>query len=531
MADTTDTTTLPAFLDDQLDDQSILQDMIADVPSDLDVSEGGFIWDALAPASIQFAQAAQWAQLVLQYGFAQTTYGNYLDMRAGEHGLTRLAAQPATGTVTFTGTPGTLIPAGTQVSTTSTDTVDAVIFDTTEDATIPSGSTVSVGIEAEVAGTSGNVAASTVTLLNDTGLAASITSVNNDSATTGGMDTESDTAFLSRYLLKVRDQPTGGNNADYKNWALAVAGVGGASVVPVRDGPGTVSIAIIDTDKNPATQTLVYAVQNDIAPPWSHIHAATTMTQSGSGISTDTSQTDAGENVIKMTYSTSGTGELIDPTLQTILDRPGIWMAKPTMKVDSTAGTNDLVQFGVWDLSTLAWCKQSPSSSLDAVTTLKASDLSTSFGATSVDFYWDGSHQIEVHLTRLQSDTTTTLWVEQAELRSAFSQDTGEGKAPIGARVTVEPAGEVSINVSGTLVVATGYNPTDVQAAAQTAIVGYLQSIAYQDNNTVQYVKVGNAITDTAGVVECDNLTINGGTSNIAIGVQDVAVLGTVTWS
>ena len=174
---------LPTYLDVTLNSDTILQTMLSQVPSDIDTSEGGFMWDALAPAAIQMALGAWMAQQVLNAGFAQTTYGSYLDLKVAEAGLTRLAAVAGVGQVTFTGTVGTVIPAGSRVSTVGTTNVPALYFDTTANATIGAGGTVSVNVIAEVAGVAGNVLAGTVTLLG--GYMAGITAVTNPAATTG----------------------------------------------------------------------------------------------------------------------------------------------------------------------------------------------------------------------------------------------------------------------------------------------------------------------------------------------------------
>ena len=69
------------------------------------------------------SEAALWAQELLRRGFASTAASSdpnfrseELDLRAGEHGITRRAAVAAQGTVRFTA-PGKAVPAGTVVAT------------------------------------------------------------------------------------------------------------------------------------------------------------------------------------------------------------------------------------------------------------------------------------------------------------------------------------------------------------------------------------------------------------------------------
>ncbi len=516
---------LPEYLTEQTY-ETILQRMLDALPADLDKSEGGFIWDALSPATIELALAAIWAQQVLERGFASTTFGQYLDLRCEEHGITRRPAVKASGQVTFTGTPGTVIPAGTQVSTASSGAAPAVFFTTTSEATIGTEGTVTVDIEAMEAGASGNVAAGTITLLAQP--VAGVTSVTNAAATSGGLDEEDDASLLARYLQRVRSPSAGGNKADYVNWAMEVPGVGGVSVVPVRDGPGTVSISIIDTNKEPASQSLVDTVQNYIAPPWINEAEAENITLGGYGTSIDTTQEDDAGDSVKMVYDAQGDGTITHSSLQALLQQPGIWQARVRVKVDDNTGANDLLQIGVWNVSGAAWAKTRPNGTVDAVITLKASDLATSFLDKIVEFYWNGQDQLELRITRFTTDTTTIVWVDRVAYRSTFSKDTGEGKAPVGARVTVEPATAVLINVSATLTIAPGYNADSVKAAVRDNIAAYIKSLAFTLDNDVRYVRIGQAILDTPGVQDYANLTVNGGTANVTIGEQEVAVLGTV---
>ncbi len=365
---------LPEYLTEQTFDY-ILQRMLAYLPADLDKSEGSFIYDALAPVAAELTQAAIWAQEVLRRGFAQTTFGQYLDLRAEEHGLTRKPAVKATGQVTFTGTPGTVIPAGTQVSTAGSEAAPAIFFVTKSDATVGADGTITVDIEAVEAGSSGNVAAGTITMLAQP--VGGVTSVTNATATSGGTDTEDDESLLARLLAKMRNPGTSGNKADYVNWASEVPGVGGVQVIPLWDGPGTVKVVLLGADKKPASADIVQAVQDYIAP---------------------------------------------DPAM-------------------------------------------------------------------------------------------------------------GEGKAPIGASVTVVAATQVEINVSATVVLTGTKTLAEVQAAFEAALDDYLSSIAFSSDPTVRYVRVGSLLLDTEGVQDYLNLLVNGGTANVVIGLDEVAVRGTVTLS
>ncbi|MGE5572926.1 MAG: baseplate J/gp47 family protein [Bacteroidota bacterium] len=535
---------LPTYLEDQTF-EAILKRMLDQLPSTLDKSEGSFIWDSLSPVAVELALAAIWAQEVLRRSFAETTFGQYLDLRAEEHGLTRRAATKATGEVTFTGTPGVTIPAGTRVSTTADAATgaSAIEFQTTQEAVVGGGGSVTVPIEAVEAGADGNVVAGSVNIIMVP--VAGVSSVTNAASTSGGYDTEDDASLLARYLFKVRNPSAGGNKADYINWALEVPGVGAVRVLPTRDGPGTVAVIIVDAERAPAPQGLVDAVQEYIAPPWRAIRETENMTLGGYGVSLDDLGDDSGLSA-KMVYNATGPGTITDTVSNILvgllapwqasgqttwerLPQAGTWQLRLRVKVDSTAGANDLLQVGMYNVSGGVWCKTRPGGSVDALVTKRASDLATSFADVTVEFYWNGVDTIELRITRLQTDVTTAVWVDYARYISTFSRDTGDGKAPAGARVAVEAPVAVPINVSATLTVAMGYGVEAVQAAATANITEYIQSLAFTDDNDVRYVRIGGAILDTPGVIDYSNLLVNGGTANVAVGEQEIAVVGTVT--
>lgn len=468
-------------------------------------------------------------QLVDQF-FIDTAVGSFLEMRAGEYGVIRKPGTKATGTVTASrSTPAPfsqLIPLGTVF-----ETEDGTVqLTSTADVTININATsIPIPVEAVVAGSAGNLQSGLA--LKQVGVAISLIEQVTVASPglSGGTDGESDDELRARLLGIMRQPSTSGNKADYLRWAMEVTGVGGVSVIPVRDGPGTVSVAIIDSSKAPANQALVDAVQNYIAPPWVNTIEAETMTIGGFGASIDATLIDDNGDSVKMVYNAGGSGTVTHVALQTILQQPGIWQVKPLVKVDSLAGAVDLLQIGVWNVSANAWAKTKPAGTVDALLTLKASDLTTVFAEKILEFYWNGQEQLELRVTRLTTDTTTTVWLDRIVYRSTFSQDTGMAKAPVGARVTVEPAKAVLISIAATLTIAAGYNAASVKAAVQQNIDAYIKSLAFASDNDVRYVRIGQVILDTPGVQDYSGLVVNGGTANIVIADQEVAVMGSVT--
>jgi uncharacterized phage protein gp47/JayE len=142
---------------------------------------------------IAFSMAVIWqlAEYVYYGAYKDTAEGYQLDGVCQYIGITRKPASYATGTVTFTGTEGTVIPLQFLVST------GTYQFWTQQIVTIPAGGTVDVPIRALELGNTSNVLANTITTIVNplTG----VTAVTNSLGTTGGADVETDEALRARY--------------------------------------------------------------------------------------------------------------------------------------------------------------------------------------------------------------------------------------------------------------------------------------------------------------------------------------------
>lgn len=227
--------------------------MLDKVTSNVTKDEGSLIYDGVAPAAYEFSLEYRELNSILTRAFAQTSYGEWLDLKASEFGLTRKQGSYSTGTITFTGSNGTLIPANTAVQ-----TQDGLRFLTQVAVTIASG-TATVNVQAESIGSDYNIAINSIS-----GLVVSINGVNSSSnsiAMTGGSGIESDSDLLARIIVKAKTPPGSGNVGDYQTWAMSVDGIGGVKVFPLWNGPGTVKVIVIDSNSQPANATLVSAVQ------------------------------------------------------------------------------------------------------------------------------------------------------------------------------------------------------------------------------------------------------------------------------
>lgn len=103
-----------------------------------------------------------------------------------------------------------------------------------------------------------------------------------------------------------------------------------------------------------------------------------------------------------------------------------------------------------------------------------------------------------------------------------------EEERPVGASVTVIGATEVPISINANLTLASGALIDEVKADIEKGVHAYLDSLAFKDN-LIRYTRIAAVLLDIPRVIDYANLTVNGGTSNIEITDEQVAVLGTVS--
>lgn len=220
----------------------ILARMLAKFPDTLDKRQGSVIYDLLAPKAAELAQAYAQMDNVLNLGFASTTTGELLERRVAEQGITRKPAVQAEGNVVLTGPVDTVVPQGTRLATDESE----LYFTTQSDVTLTNG-TATVLAVAEVGGTSGNVGIGLITMV--IGDLVGIVSVTNAEPFSGGLDAETDEELYERYMEKVQSPVTSGNKYQYIMWAKSVPGISDAKVYPLWDGPGTVKVVVINSEK------------------------------------------------------------------------------------------------------------------------------------------------------------------------------------------------------------------------------------------------------------------------------------------
>lgn len=155
----------------------------------------------------------------------------------------------------------------------------------------------------------------------------------------------------------------------------------------------------------------------------------------------------------------------------------------------------------------------------------------TGVGAAKCIPRWNGVGTVKDLIvgTDLRPASTEVVAATQLYIDPA-AEGLGEGKAPIGAATTVISATGKVITISATVTLLTGYQRATVKAAFEAAVTAYLATLVFTNPQlSVGYNRIAALLTFTDGVSDFTGLTVNGGTVDVAVGPEEVAILGTVT--
>lgn len=232
----------------------ILARMLARVPDTMDKREGSIIYDALAPAAAELAQAYIEFDLMYKETFGDTSDGEYLTRRAAERGVNRLPASKAIRLGMFTGNSGAAFnpPIDSRFS---GDELNYTVIEKINDGQFK--------IECETAGKIGN---EYIGVLLPIGYIPGLAVATLADILVPGEDEETDDSLRQRYFDSLNSQAYGGNTDDYKQKVNELPGVGGVKVYPVWNGGGTVKLVIIDSDYNTPSFALIDDVQTAVDP-------------------------------------------------------------------------------------------------------------------------------------------------------------------------------------------------------------------------------------------------------------------------
>lgn len=169
-------------------------------------------------------------------------------------------------------------------------------------------------------------------------------------------------------------------------------------------------------------------------------------------------------------------------------------------------------------------------------------------GAVQVYPTWNGGGTVKCSVLGADFLPASPTLVENVQnaVDPPPNQGLGLGTAPIGAQVTVVAPEELTVNVSATLQLASGYAIGQVQTPIQQAIENYMLSVRQEwatpvNTTSVEYqanvyvARIVAAIVSVPGVINATNVQLNGGTADLILteagATQQVPITGTVTLS
>lgn len=232
---------------------SILGRMKDRIETEADKREGTWTADNLQAVANELARIySEDIESILPQAFVITATGTNLDSACSDYGIARRTATAAEVLVELKGEPGPYY--GVQLY------AGDIVFQVPEDFVVPLSGTVTVRAVCMQVGDIGNVEAGSITKASTN----QITKVFNPEAAAGGYDVESDEALRERTLEHIRTSANSGNIAHYIQWAKEVSGVSKVKVYDLARGPGTVDVVLIADGNEPAPDSLLEAVEENI---------------------------------------------------------------------------------------------------------------------------------------------------------------------------------------------------------------------------------------------------------------------------
>ena len=509
------------------DEETVLARIVGDLPTAPDgnaynARPGSVIYGLFQPLVIERARMLSYAREAFQQSFVAYATGEYLDQRAVEAGITRTGAQPALVTLTISGDNGTVIPQGSQFATDGTAAADSVVFATSEEVTIASGSATATAFAIEP-GAVGNVGAGTVSVI--VLPIEGVTSVTSAADAAGGIDEQDDDLLRAAISERVQSLASVCNAAYYRSFSLTYADVARASVDDLWDGNGTVMLSLSGRLTPYVSESTVAEIQSALDPSIAIIATGAESGWSGGSQATDSLEGQYSRTITDAaTSSTLELSSALDLSYLGASDEIRMFVRKDSGSASSISALEVEFQSGESGSNTAA-------ASIDAATLTGLSGISSRAVATFLQsdfttagsFDWSDVTDVVVTIT-----TTATCSLTFAGLRAVeVSGGRLEGAIPIGIQVTVVNGRSRSLDVAFTVEYSDGVSASAMSALIEAALVSYLATVT--PGATVRITEIANIVHDTRGVVDYSSITIDSSSSNVVLDANEGPVLGTLT--
>lgn len=152
-------------------------------------------------------------------------------------------------------------------------------------------------------------------------------------------------------------------------------------------------------------------------------------------------------------------------------------------------------------------------------------------GAVKVFSNWDGPDTVKVMIVDTDYKPASPELVDKIQKDLDPVPGQGDGKAPVGAFVTVESAVQFIVNVTADVEVGASTTVEEVQSEFEKVFAEHLKSIAFKEDvePIIRHRFTGSLLLNIPGVIDYTNLLINGQADNITLGDSETPVVGQVT--
>lgn len=438
-----------------------------------------------------------------------------LDAIGTNYGLTRLPGTAATGIITFrirnytTSSPIVTVPFGTAISTLATSASPAVSFSTTSTVTFSPSLAPSyynpvsgfyeqsTTIICQAIGITGNVGAATITSLVSS--VSGIDAVTNGTATTGGTNIESNTAFAARIQIKLS-----GNNVGTPNGIISL----------VDTNPNVIQ-AIVVGPNNPAMQRNQFGGSVDVyveGQVLSSISDTPMYTSSGSQIFILNNQ--PALSVSSVTGIMGGNPYTFVPSADyNFIENPNSLFAGST-----EAGS--YVTFALATTFSITLVVDSSHLNVNTTTGMQVGSEITQGNFSTTITSIVSSTEIQVvsttgfttgmaTFTGLKPDNNTIITISYtydsliATLQALFNNDSNH---IVASDILIREAIQALINFTASIVIVPGYVPATVVTNVETALTDYINGLEL--GAVITLSELVAIMQDVPGVSEVDLSTL-----------------------
>ncbi|MFN2745838.1 MULTISPECIES: baseplate J/gp47 family protein [unclassified Bacillus (in: firmicutes)] len=149
-------------------------------------------------------------------------------------------------------------------------------------------------------------------------------------------------------------------------------------------------------------------------------------------------------------------------------------------------------------------------------------------GKAKVFPLWNGEGTVKIVITSAKMEPASQALIERVKQYIDPEPGQGEGMAPIGAYATVESAVWKDIQISATIIPATGRTIDDAKQEIEEKIIQLFKENAFKET-VIRLSQINNIIYESSSVSDYSDVAINGEAKNLQLAETEIPKLGQVT--